>query len=67
MDMSERIVLVCIEPSKRLSEICGFPYFIERRFTVKELLREKIIDESDISEMEQGKEICKKVPIYKED
>ena len=63
MDLAKRIVVMCIEPSKRLSELCGFPYYIEKRFTVKELLEQKVIDENDISEMKKGKQICKTIPI----
>lgn len=61
--MTKQTVIVSIEPSKRLSELCGFPYFIERRFTTKELLEKRVIDESDVREMRQGKQICKKVAI----
>ena len=50
----DRVVIVSIEPSKRLSEICGFPYFIERKFTVKELLEKKIINKKDLEKMEKG-------------
>jgi len=65
--MDKQIVVVRVEPSKRLSELCGFPYFIEKRFTVKELPEKGIIDQNDISEMEQGKQICKRLPISKEE
>lgn len=60
-----RIVVMRIEPARRLSMLCGFPYFIERRFTVKELLENKVIDENDVNEMEQGKEIQKHLPVVK--
>ena len=56
-------VVVTIEPSTRLSELCGFPYFIEKRFTTKELLEQGVIDENDVKEMKQGEEICKKLAI----
>ena len=63
-DKSEQIVIMCLEPSKRFSEICGFPYYIEKRFTVKELLKQKVIDKNDIIEMEGGKQICKTLPYH---
>ncbi len=62
----ERMVIVRVEPSHRLSELCGFPCFIEQRFKVKELLEKNIINADDIREMTRGKEICKKIPIVKE-
>jgi len=52
-------VVMRFEPSRRLSELCGFPYLIERRFSVKELLDNKMINESDVREMRKGNEICK--------
>jgi len=66
-DMLDRIVIVGIEPSTGLSEIfCdvlsvphGFPYLIERRFTVRELLEKNLIDEEDIRQMEDGGQIKK--------
>ena len=67
MGASEPMVIMSIEPSSRLSELCGFPYFIEKRFTVQELLEKGVIDENDIREMRQGKQICKKVPVIKGD
>ena len=63
--MNKQTVIVCLEPSKRLSELCGFPYFIERRFTVKELLKKRVIDENDVREMSQGKQIRKKLRVTK--
>ena len=63
MTDQEQTVIMRIEPSKRLSELCGFPYFIERRFTVKELLETKVIDEDDIKQMMQGTEICKSLRV----
>ncbi len=56
-------IIMRVEPSKRLSELCGFPYFLEYRFTRNELLEKGIINEDDVSEMESGKEICRKIPI----
>ena len=61
----KKYVIMRIEPSKRLSELCGFPYFIERCFSVKELFDNKIINENDIKEMRNGNEICKSVPVLK--
>jgi len=60
-DFLEQSVIVRIEPSRRLSELCGFPYFIEKRFLVKELLEKGVISEGDVKEMGQGKEIYKKI------
>ncbi len=62
----EDTVIMQIEPSKRLSEITGFPYFIERRFTVAELLKQKVINEDDMMGMRQGKEICKNIKVIGE-
>ena len=59
----ERNVIVKFEPSKRLSEIMGFPYYIERSFTVRELLSQHLISEDDIRQLEQGNEIEKSIPI----
>ena len=56
-------IIMRIEPSKRLSELCGFPYFVERRFTVEELLEQGVIDENDIEQMMQGTEIHKKIRV----
>ena len=64
--MNEQTVIMCLEPSKELSKLCGFPHFIERRFTADELVRQGIINENDIIKMRQGKEICKRVPLIKE-
>jgi len=65
MTTREETIIMCVEPSKELSELCGFPYYIERRFTVKELLEQKIIDENDLSEMAKGKQISKSFPIQR--
>ena len=54
-------VIVAIEPSNELSEMIGFPYFIEKRFTIKELLDKNVIDDIDVSKMKQGVQICKKI------
>jgi len=58
-------VIISFEPSKRLSELCGFPYLVESRFTTKELLDKGIIDNSDIAKMKQGESICKNIPFFK--
>ena len=50
----EQIVIVRMEPSKQFSEMCGFPYFIERRFTIGELLKHKMIVEEDIEKLKHG-------------
>ena len=56
-------VVIRVEPSKRLSELCGFPYFIERRFTVEELLEKNVINEDDVEQMRQGIEISKSIRV----
>ena len=63
MDDSETYVVVSIEPSKRLSELCGFPYFIERRFPLGELLDKGIVDEDDIDKMRGGQQIHKRIKV----
>lgn len=65
--MTRGQVVVCIEPSERLSGLLGFPYFIEKRFPVGELLRKGVVSEDDIDEMKQGKEICKQIAIKEEE
>ena len=56
-------VVVRLEPSRRLSEILGFPYYIERTFTTDELLEKGIINQEDIARMATGEEINKQIPI----
>lgn len=63
MDISKLSVIVRIEPSSRLSELCGFPYFIERRFKASELLEYGVINKDDISKMATGAEISKRIPV----
>ena len=63
MGNRERTVAMYIEPSKRLSELCGFPYFIRRRFTIGELLEKGMIDENDISKLARNGEIRKRIPV----
>ncbi len=59
--MNEETVVMCIEPSKRLSELCGFPYFIEKHIPTKELLDKGVITTEDIEEMSRGRQICKSI------
>ena len=61
--VSKKHIIMWVEPSKRLSALCGFPYFIERRFTVGELLKQKIITADDIKQMEKGNEIHKRLRV----
>ncbi len=56
----DRNIIIRLEPSKRLSELCGFPYFIECRVSVGELLGKGMIDDNDVRKMEGGNEICKR-------
>jgi hypothetical protein len=58
----EKTVVMSIEPSKEFSGLCGFPYFVQKRCTVRELLELGIINEQDIEEMEMGT-IMKKVRV----
>lgn len=58
--MTERII-VRIEPSKRLSEILGFPYFIEKSFPLE--VFGELITEADLAEMRMGKEIKKQIKV----
>ena len=64
--MKERTVIMTIEPSKRLSELCGFPYYIEKRVPLKDLIKYRRVTSEDIKEMEQGKQICISIPVVKE-
>ena len=56
MDL-ERNVIMRIEPSQRLSELCGFPYFIEKTMPLKWFIENKYISNADVELMEQGIEI----------
>ena len=61
--MKRKTVIMTIESSKRLSELCGFPYFIEKRVPTKELLNNAVITKEDIKEMSMGKQICKSIKV----
>jgi hypothetical protein len=61
--MEEQSVVIKVEPSRELSELCGFPHYIEKRFTVKELLAKNIIDQGDIDKMALGIEIQKSISV----
>jgi len=61
--MKKQTIVMTIEPSKRLSELCGFPYFIESRYSIKELQKQGVIDKNDIREMRLGKQISKTLPV----
>ena len=52
-----RQVVMRLEPSKELSEILGFPYFIEKKVPLQELLDNNIISHIDVDLMELGIEI----------
>ena len=65
MDMARNVV-VSVEPSKRLSEILGFPYYITKRHSVQYLLDNMIIKEEDIVTLECGETIQKHLPIVQE-
>ena len=65
MSEVERLVTMSIEPSKELSELCRFPYYIEKKFTVEELMKNGIINDNDIVRMEKGEQICKQIPVGK--
>ena len=57
-------VVMRVEPSKEFSRLCGFPYFIEERFSVEEALANGLVNKEDIERMKTG-EICKSIPIVK--
>ncbi len=59
----ERYVTIRFEPSKELSALCGFPYYVDRRFTVRELLEQGIINEDDMERLMQGVEIHKSIRV----
>lgn len=61
--MANGHVIMIVEPSKRLSEILGFPYFIEKSFPVSEMLEKGVITLDELERMKQGEEICKKMNI----
>ena len=44
-------------------ELCGSPYFVEEKFSVKELMEKGIVNAEDVREMLQGKEIHKQIPV----
>ena len=62
-DKTGKTVMMRIEPSKRLSGILGFPYFIEESIPLSKLLEDKITTSEDVAFLESGKEICKQIPI----
>lgn len=63
MENKVKIVIMRIEPSKRLSEILGYPYYIEKRYSTEELIKQGIINTDDIQQMGKGNEICKRIPV----
>ena len=54
-------IIMRIEPSKRLSEILGFPYWIERSFPFETLAN--ILTKDDLRRLEAGEEIEKMLPV----
>ena len=58
------MVTVTIEPSFRLSEILGFPYSIDKEFSLQELVDQGVVTDEDIKELESGKTITKSIPLY---
>ena len=63
----KEVLIVKVEPSKRLSELAGFPLFIERRFPVGELLKDGVIDEDDFKRLQEGEEIQKSMKVARRD
>ncbi len=57
--MTGKIVTITIEPNTRLSEILGFPYYINKKVSLQELVDQGMITDEDVKEMEAGKTICK--------
>ncbi|KKL27927.1 hypothetical protein LCGC14_2380260 [marine sediment metagenome] len=64
--INEEYLIMSVEPSKRLSELCGSPYLVEKRVAASELLKAGHINESDIAEMRTGKQICIQIPVVNE-
>ena len=59
-------VFIRLEPSKRLSEMIGYPYVIERKYSIKELLAKDIITENDLEKIRNGQEILKRLRVKKD-
>ena len=58
-------IIVTVEPSRRLSELCGFPYYIEKRIPLSTLIKQGVVTDIDLKEMEQGKQLHKSIPIVR--
>lgn len=52
MDTKRRLIMT-IEPSKRLSEILGFPYYIEKKVSLESLH----LTEDEIRRLKNGEQI----------
>ncbi len=63
MTKTQKYVIVKVEPSKELSKMMGFPYLIERRFPLRELVENGIVNEEDVRLMELGETIPKSIPV----
>jgi len=57
------MVTVTIEPSSRLSEILGFPYYIDKKVSLQELVDQGVVTAEDIKGLEAGKTITKSIPV----
>jgi len=56
-------IIMRIEPSIYLSSLLGFPYFVEKGFTIEEALKEGIVTEDELREMKRGTEITKQLRV----
>ena len=60
---SEDRILITIEPNKELSRRLGFTYYIGKTASTSDLLKQGLINEGDLAEMRNGKQICKQVKL----
>ena len=54
-------IIMRIEPSRELSSIMGFPYFIEKKVDFDSVKMH--LTPENITDMEAGKEICANIPV----
>lgn len=59
----QRNVVVTVEPSKRLSDLCGFPYYVEQVVNLEELYKQGIVTPEDIEKLETGEQLHKQIPL----
>ena len=56
-------LIIKIEPSKTLSSLCGFPYFIEKVLSIDGALEQGLINDKELEQMREGEEICKRLKV----